>query len=117
MTYDKIMEEIKSGLTGDTKVDMKYLMTQMDKYKEHELSQEIIRACGRMIASIMPEDAKEEFNNLIRKEELNIDSALDEMHFAVYKKDYQRALDIIEALVQKADEKDYWRLQVKEEEV
>ena len=63
MTYDEIMEEIKSGLTGDTKVDMKYLMTQMDKYKEHELSQEIIRACGRMIASIMPEDAKEEFNN------------------------------------------------------
>lgn len=104
MTYDEIMEEIKSGLTGDAKVDMKYLMTQMDKYKEHELSQEIIRACGRMIASIMPEDAKEEFNNLIRKEELNIDSALDEMHFAVYKKDYQRALDIVEALVQKADE-------------
>lgn len=103
MTYDEILEEIKAGLTGDAKADIQYLKEQSDKYKDHELAQEILRACGRMMANCLPEEAKEEFNKLVRKEELNVESVLDEMHYAVYKKDFQRALDVIEPLVDKAD--------------
>lgn len=33
---------------------------KMEKYKEHELGKEIIRACGRILYEILPEDKKEE---------------------------------------------------------
>lgn len=104
MTYDEILDEIKAGLSGDAKTDIQYLKEQADKYKNHELAQEILRACGRMMANCLPDEAKEEFIKLVRKEELNVESVLDEMRFAVYKKEYQRALDVIEPLVRKADE-------------
>lgn len=37
MEYERNMEEIKSGLTGNAKADMAYLMEQMEKYKDHGL--------------------------------------------------------------------------------
>ena len=104
MTYDEIIEKIRSGLTGDVKADIKYLNEQAELYKNHELSQEILRGCGRLIASIIPEDAKEEINKLVHKEEITVESILDEMHYAVYKKDFKRAIQLVEPLVQKADE-------------
>lgn len=42
MTYDEIMREITTGLTGDADKDRDYLKEQMEKYKEHELATEII---------------------------------------------------------------------------
>lgn len=109
MNYDEIMEEIKSGLTGNPQEDADYLRDQMEAYKDHELSQEIIRACGRLFYEIMPEESKEEIDKIINKEMIDIDSAMDEMHFAAYKKDYNRALEIIESLAKKADEHPFYK--------
>ncbi len=58
MDFEKIMREITSGLTGDSGKDIKYLMDQMEKYKEHEMGKEIIRACGRLLYQCVPEDKK-----------------------------------------------------------
>lgn len=60
MDFDQIMKEITSGLTGDNKADMTYLQEQMEKYKDHEMGKEIIRACGRIMYQLMPEEAKVE---------------------------------------------------------
>ena len=43
--FDSIMREITSGFTGDTATDMKYLQEKCEEYKNHEMAQEIIRAC------------------------------------------------------------------------
>ena len=37
MDFEKIMQEITSGLTGDGEKDIQYLMEQCEKYKDHEI--------------------------------------------------------------------------------
>lgn len=103
MTYEEIIEQIKSGLTGDAEKDMAYLKEQEDKYKDHELSQEIIRACGRMMYEIMPDEAKADFTKILNAETLKISSAMDEFRFAVFNKDMKRAESIIAPLADHAD--------------
>ena len=103
MTYEEIMKEIQDGLSGDAETDRKYLREQMEKYKDHELNTEIIRACSRMLTKLVPDEAKEEIIKLLNKETMKFDSAMEEFHYAIYKKDYDKALSIIEALVEKAD--------------
>lgn len=58
MTYDEIMQSITYGLTGDFETDQIYLKEQMEKYKDHELGKEIIRACARIMYQIIPDDKK-----------------------------------------------------------
>ncbi len=58
-TYDEIMRDITSGLTGDAGQDVSYLTLQMEKYKDHPMRKEIARACGRLLNKYIPEDAKE----------------------------------------------------------
>lgn len=36
-TFDDIMHEITSGLTGDAKTDLAYLKEQCEAYKDHEM--------------------------------------------------------------------------------
>lgn len=104
MGYDEIMKSIKSGLTGDDKEDIKYLQSKMEEYKTHELGQEIIKACARLLFELLPEDAKEQMNKAISVDMLNVESTLDEVRYAMFKKDFKRALEIIEPLAKSADE-------------
>ena len=53
MNYDEIMKSITQGLTGDFDTDRQYLMNQMGNYKDHDLGKEIVRACGRLLYSIL----------------------------------------------------------------
>jgi len=101
--FDTIMHEITSGLTGDDRKDIEYLNGQIEKYKEHELKQEIIRACARLIYQRLPEDKKDEFARILRNQTSGTEAALEEVRFNIYKKDYERALQIIEALAEKVE--------------
>jgi len=104
MTYEEIMKEITEGLSGDPEKDIEYLKEQMEKYKDHEQGQEIIRACGRLLYSLMPDDAKEELGKIMNKEELKLDAIMDEIHFAIYEKKVDKAVALITDLANKADE-------------
>lgn len=104
MTYEEIIANITEGLTGDPEVDLEYLKSQMDIYKDHEKGQEIIRACGRLIYNLMPDDAKEEIGKIMNREDLKIDSIMDEIHFAIYEKKIDKAVSLITELANKADE-------------
>jgi hypothetical protein len=61
--FECIMKEITQGLTGNTKEDIKYLHEQGEKYKDHEYRKEILRACGRLMYDILPDDIKEIITN------------------------------------------------------
>lgn len=102
--FDSIMREITGGLSGDAKTDIAYLQDQMEKYKEHEMSKEIIRACGRLIYGLIPDEKKEELAKAISKDASGTEAALEEARFNIYKKDFDKALRIMEALVLKVEE-------------
>lgn len=104
MDYDSIMREITSGLTGEPEADMKYLKEQSEKYKDHELNQEILRACGRMMYELIPDEKKEELSRMMGNDNKAIESTLDEIRFNVYKKNISKAFKLSEALVKKVDE-------------
>ena len=107
--FDSIMREITSGFTGDPATDMKYLQEKCEEYKNHEMAQEIIRACGRLMYEIIPDDKKEEFDKTLNKELAGTDAALDEIKFNTYKKNYDKALKMIEDLVKKVEELDMFQ--------
>ena len=103
MTYDEIMREITKGLTGDISDDMPYLKEQMEKYKDHELATEILRACGRLMFELIPQDKKEELGKVIGNEIKAVESTLDEIRYNVYKNNFETAMKLSEALVEKVD--------------
>jgi tetratricopeptide (TPR) repeat protein len=105
--FDAIMREITSGLTGDSEKDIKYLDEQCQKYKTHPMAMEILRACGRMVASLMPEDLMAEFAKLHGNEMKGTEAALDEAKYNLYQKNYDKALEIMEGLVNSV-EKQGW---------
>lgn len=102
--FDQIMHKITSGLTGDEKADFTYLQEQCEIYKDHEMGKEIIRACGRLIYELIPDDKKADLEKLIDNDAAGTDSILEEVRFNIYKKDFNKALSIIEPLIKKLDE-------------
>ena len=103
MTYDEIMRKITQGLTGDASADMKYLKEQMESYKDHEMAQEILRACGRLMYDLITEDKKEELGKVIGNELKGVEATLDEIRYNVYKQNISTAMKLSEALVEKVD--------------
>lgn len=74
--FNEIMKEIKAGLTGDPKHDIPYLDKQCSKYRNHEFNLEIVRACSRMIAEMLPEDEKEKFRKAVDKQKEKMNNLL-----------------------------------------
>ena len=101
--FDLIMHDITSGLTGDPNVDIPYLNEQCEKYSNHILGKEITRACGRLIYEMIPEDEKAEFNKAISNDYAGTESILEAVRFNIYKRDFNRALNLIEPLIQRIE--------------
>ena len=103
MSYEMIIEEIKAGLTGNTDQDLQYLRELMESYKGHENSKEILRECGRIMYDILPEETKEELRQAAEKDDAALDHQLEQVEYCLLKKDYGRALKIIEPIVKMMD--------------
>ena len=99
--FEMIMKEITGGLTGDAEADLVYLTEQGDKYKDHEYGKEILRACGRLMYELIPDDKKEKLDESLAKDNLGFDAALDEAKFNIYKKNYNKALKLLEEMIDK----------------
>ena len=104
MDFDSIMREITSGLTNDPCHDIPYLQEQCQKYKDHELSTEILRACGRLTFKMIPDDKKESLNEILKKNDLGFEAAIEEAQFNIYKKKYDVALKILQGVIEKIKE-------------
>ena len=106
--FDTIMREITGGLIGDSEKDMVYLQTKCEEYKNHEMSTEIVRACGRLMYDLMTDEQKEALGSAISKDSLGTETALDEIRFNIYKKDYDKALKMIDDLTRKVEALDMY---------
>ena len=103
MQFEEIMDLIRDGLTGEAEHDLPYLKDQMEKYKEHELAREILRECGRITYELLPADKKAELEEAAKKDDLGLDEQLEKAEFYLYKKDFDKAIEIIEPLAEKLD--------------
>ena len=101
--FDSIMREITRGLSGNAEEDITYLQEQMEKYKDHEMNREIIRACGRLLYELIPDEKKDKISQLFDNERAGLNAVLEEARFNIYKKDFDKALSIMEALVEKVE--------------
>ena len=101
--YDSIIRGITRGLTGNAKTDISYLQEQIETFKDHEFGKEIVRACGRLMYELIPDDKKEKLANLIDNESSGTEAVLEEVRFNIYKKNFDKALRIMETLVAKIE--------------
>ncbi len=102
-SFETIMLGISSGLTGDYDKDLEYLREESDKYKDHEFGKEILRAIGRMMYEMLPDDRKKDLDEALGRDMKGIDATLEEVRFNIYKKDFDKALRLIEDTVKEQE--------------
>lgn len=107
--YDSIMKEITAGLTGNPSKDVPYLQAKCGEYKDHELGKEIIRACGRLMYDMIPDDKKDELKKVMQKDSLGVESALREIETDISEKKLESALINVESLVCKIEAADLYQ--------
>ena len=107
--FDKIMSEINSGLTGDPEKDIAFLNEQTEKYKNHKYSKEILRACGRLMYDVMPDDIRKKLDKVANDQFSRIDDSLNQAEQFLFKKEFNKALKVIEDLIFELDENQPYR--------
>lgn len=102
--FDKIIEEITSKLSGDNEKDLKYLHEMCEQYKNHKYAKEIIRALSRLMYDMLPDDSRNEIDRLVKNQEQSYSSVIEEVRFNIYKRDFNKALSIIEPFINTIEE-------------
>ena len=102
-TYDEIMREIESGLSGDPREDYEYLMNMADVYREHSRAKDIHRAVGRLIYSLVPAEGQAKFADVLEKERKKFLDRLDNIRFRMFREQYEEALKEAEELIALAE--------------
>lgn len=92
--YNEIIDDIKSNLGENRELNRKYLSSQIDRYKDHPYSREIIREISRMMWDCLSDEEKEEFIEISERENPVMD-ILNEITEHLERADYETALDIL----------------------
>ncbi|MDR2600347.1 MAG: tetratricopeptide repeat protein [Oscillospiraceae bacterium] len=79
-------------------------MKEMEQYKEHKLAQEISRGIGRILYDVMPADKRAKIEKTIENHQLGVNAALDEAGFQMHQKNFDKALSILESLINKMEQ-------------
>lgn len=93
--YEKIINEINSGLTGDAQKDHSYLLEQSEKYKQHPMSHEILKEIGRKLYEILPAEGKKELSETINVDLKALNKKIDEANNYVLQRNYAPAKKIL----------------------
>ena len=93
--YEKIINEINSGLTGDTQHDYSYLLEQTEKYKQHPMSHEILKEIGRKIYEVLPSEGKKELSKAIDLDLKSLNKKIDEANNYILQHNYEPAKKIL----------------------
>lgn len=96
--YQKVIEDIKRNLGPNNDLNRKYLISQIDIYKHHENSTEIVKEISRMIWECLTPEEQEEFVRII-EEENPIKEILIETEFYIQNYDYETALEKLDAFM------------------
>ncbi len=103
MGYEQIIQEIKSNLSGDLQSDLVYLQEQLNKYKEHELSEELAWGIGRLMFEVLPDDQKELLGESLVQDTRVLGAVLEEAQNEIAEQHYDRGVTLLESLVEKID--------------
>lgn len=101
--YDRIIEEIKKGLTGDAGHDTAYLVKMSGTYREHPLGREIIKECMRMLYGYFPDENKKKIGDAFEEDTKADRKTVEEIKKLVAERNFGEALFKAEALAKKAD--------------
>ena len=66
--YEKIILDVRNNLTDDKEENIKYIKKMFEKYKNHEMANEIIKELGRMIFENTSKEKQNELNELLTKD-------------------------------------------------
>lgn len=106
MTYNEILKEIASGLTGDPEADTSYLKGKVALYQNHESAGEILPGIGKLMFEILPEEQKAGIVQSLQDDSSGRRMALDEVKRLMGAKDNEEALALMEGLVSEVEEMD-----------
>ena len=98
--YEKIINEIKSNLGENKELNRNYLISQIDKYKNHPYSQEIIREISRMMWDYLDDVEKQEFIEINEKEN-PVRDILNEVIEYIQLEEFENALNMMNSFMVK----------------
>ena len=93
--YEKIINEINSGLTDDTQHNYSYLLEQAEKYKQHPMSHEILKEIERKINEVLPNDNKTELSKAINLDLNSLNNKIGEANNYILQRNYELAKKIL----------------------
>lgn len=99
MPYSEIINEITSKLTGDTYTDLNVLFEESEKYKNHEYALEINRAIGRIIFKILPEERRQEAEQIFNRLNLSSENILQEAKLKITEKKLDEAEELLKSIL------------------
>ncbi len=89
--YEKIIENIKSNLSENNELNKQYLSSQIEVYKDHPQSTEIIKEISQLIWECMSEDEKNEFIEISENETPIVD-ILNDIYYDIDEGNYETPL-------------------------
>lgn len=78
--YEEIINEIKSNLGSNKDLNRQYLSSQIEVYKDHPYSKEIIKEISRLMWDCLSEEEKQEFKEISDRENPIMDILNDIYH-------------------------------------
>ncbi|MBQ2665401.1 tetratricopeptide repeat protein [Methanobrevibacter sp.] len=97
--YEEIIKEIKSNLGSNKDLNRQYLSSQIEVYKDHPYSKEIIREISRLMWDCLSEDEKQEFIEISSKENPIMD-ILNDIYPDIENGNYETPLDKLDDFMQ-----------------
>ena len=97
--YEEIIKEIKSNLGSNKDLNRQYLSSQIEVYKDHPYSKEIIREISRLMWDCLSEDEKQEFIEISSKENPIMD-ILNDIYPDIEHGNYETPLDKLDDFMQ-----------------
>lgn len=94
-SFDEIMKEITSGMTGDQRHDRAYLNEKMEEYQEHPFSERILKELGRLMFTVMPEEERAQFKETMKQEGVQLHLAMQAAMHHMRNKKYLQAREVL----------------------
>lgn len=102
-TADEILRRIREGFTGEIEKDIPYLQEKMEKYREHEQGEEILRECSRLLY-----DMSSEQEEMKREQQMEVQKHMQEVRIYIEQGDRESALRLSGQLVTCADSNKFY---------
>lgn len=88
------MESITVDLNGEPQHDIALLKAACEKYKDALFGKEIVRACGRMMYEVPPENKRSDFERILENYAMASEETLNEIEFNLQRGNTKHALEI-----------------------